>query len=157
MEGMCTRGSGDYIKRWVCRSKVETFLFPVHQLPPVGQPTSKMLFSGAFAFALFAAASSSSVNANEVRALNAAQCNIVGLVVTALRKEAGASSFCSSLLHIGGATATATATVTNTLSVVATATNLFTSTQTLQDVVTATGAVVAVTGMEVIVGETVTE
>jgi hypothetical protein len=41
--------------------------------------------------------------------------------------------------------------------VVATATDLFTSTQTLQDVVTATGAVVAVTGMEVIVGETVTE
>jgi hypothetical protein len=114
-----------------------------------------MLFSGAFAFALFAIASSSSVNANEVRALNAAQCNIVGLVVTALRKEAGASSFCSSLLHIGGATATATATVTNTLSLVTTATNLVTSTQTLENVVTATGAAVEVTGVEVVVGETV--
>jgi hypothetical protein len=116
-----------------------------------------MLLSKALAFALFVTASSSSINANEVRALNVAQCNIVGLVVTALRKEAGASSFCSSLLHIGGATATATATVTNTLSVVATATDLVSSTQTSQNVVTATEAAVEVTGVEVVIGETVTE
>jgi hypothetical protein len=115
-----------------------------------------MLLSKALAFALFATASSSSVNANEGRALNAAQCNIVGLVVSAVRKEAGASAFCSSLLHIGSATATVTATATNTLSAVATVTNLVTSTQTLQNVVTETGAAIEVTAVEVVVGETVT-
>jgi hypothetical protein len=116
-----------------------------------------MLFSKALAFALFATASSSSVNANEERALNAAKCNIVGLVVTAMRKEAGASAFCSSLLHIGSATATATATVTNTLSTGATVIELVTSTQTLQNVVTETGAAVEVTGVEVVVEKTATE
>jgi hypothetical protein len=104
---------------------------PVHHQFSVSQPTAKMLFSKALAFA-----SSSSVDTNKVRDLKAAECEIVGLVVTALRKEAGASSFCSSLLHISDATTTASVTVTDTLSEVATATSLLTNTQTLQNTVT---------------------
>jgi hypothetical protein len=99
---------------------------------------AQMLFSRAFSFALFATAWSRSVNPNEECAFNCAQCNVVRIVVTVLRKEAGKSLFCSSLLHISGARNTATATVNSTLNVVTATTNLITSTQSSRDVVTTT-------------------